>query len=303
MKLLLKFFCICIIWIYTMPVFAWSFVSDFVAPLVKWDKVYSSLSEIDINKPFTESLKDIFYPPIWDSDWWAIRDLIRNIWVGLLVIMLIWTGWMMVVWADDPEERVWAYKSLLYIIYWVVIFFWATWILGTVLNIWDFSGLIWSDNDSLINKAEEWFVLQLIWFLKAFAFFVAIAMVARYWSRLIFASWEDDKISAARTWLLNVMIALIFIKIIDFLYYIAQSWDFEWLAIDTIVNVAQFLWFLFGAAIFLSFLYVWFVFLTSWGSDDRISRAKVLIKNIVVVMLVVMLFLLVMFQIFSEVTL
>ncbi len=276
-----------------------SYADDFALPLVAWDKVYSSISGIDITKSFTENLKEIFYPPIGENDGGAIRNLIRYIGVWFLVIMIIWTWWMLIRWANDSEQTNSALKSVLYLVYWTVIFFGATWILWTVLNITDFSGLIeWEE--SFVNKAEEGFILQLIWFLKAFAFFIAIIMVVWYGSRLIFASGEEDKLSAAKTWLLNVVIALIFIKIIDYIYFIAQSWDFEWLAIETIVNVSKFLGFIFGIAIFLSFLYVWFVFLTSAGNDERITKAKTLIKNIVIVMLVVMLFLLIMYQMFSE---
>lgn len=282
--------------------FAITFARDFVAPLVEWDAVYSELSWVDINKPFTESLKDIFYPPIWDSDGWAIWNIIRNIGVGILVIMLIWAWWMIIRSAWNPEERTNSFKNIMYILYGAVILLWSTWILWTVLNISDFSWLI-EGEDSILNKAEEWLILQILGFMKAFAFFIAIALVTWYGWRLIFATGDEERIRSARTWLLNVMIALIFIKIIDFVYYIAQSWDVGSLAVDTIVNVAKFLWFIFGIAIFLSFLYVWFVFLTSSWNADRISRAWTLIKNIVVVMLTVMLFLLVVYQIFSEVTL
>gem|GEM_PF-3802323 len=56
-----------------------SYARDFAFPLVEGDKVYSSLSGIDINKSFTDNLKDIFYPPIGESDGGAIWNLIRNI--------------------------------------------------------------------------------------------------------------------------------------------------------------------------------------------------------------------------------
>ena len=291
-----------VFWFVSLPVLAVSYGSDFALPLVAWEKVYSSLSNVDVEKPFTENLRDIFYPPIWQWDGGLIWSVLRYIGVWVLVIMIIWTGSMFVRGAAEPEEQSSALRSLIYLVYWAFIFFWATRILGTVINIWDFSGLV-EGEDSIINKAEEWIVLQVIAAMKAVAFFVAIWLVVWYWSRMIFASGEDDKIKAARTWLLNVVIALVFIKIIDFLYFIAQSGEFEWLAVETIVNVAKFLWFIFGMAIFLSLLYVWFVFLTSAWNDDRITKAKTLVKNIVIVMLVVMLFLLVMFQIFSEIPL
>ena len=279
-----------------------SFVGDFVVPLVEWDKVYDSLSSIDTSKSFTENMKDIFYPPIWDSDWWAIWKIIRNIWVGLMVLMLIVTWWLFALNAWDSEKRLKLMKWFMFIIYGAAIFFGVTWLLGTVLDISDFSWIIeWED--SLLNKAEEWLILQIIWFLKAFAFFIAIVMVTRYGFRIVLASWEESKIDAAKKWLLNVIIALVFIKVIDYMYYIAQTGDFQSKAVDTIINVSQFFGYIFGAWIFLALIYIWFMYLTSAWNDERITKAKNILKNMVIIMLVIFMFLLIVYQIFSEISL
>ena len=283
-------------------VFSVSFQSDFVLPLLEWDKVYTSLSNIDTSQPFTESLKDIFYPPIWDSDGWAIWKIIRNIWVWLMVIMLIVTWWLFAINAWDAEKRLKLLKWLMFIMYGAAIFFGVTRLLWTVLNISDFSGIIeWED--SILNKAEQWIILQIIWFLKAFAFFVAIVLVTRYGFRIVLASWEEAKIDAAKKWILNVVIALVFIKVIDYLYYIAQTGDFQSKAVWTIVDVSKFFGFIFGAWIFLALLYIGFMYLTSAGNDERISKAKNVLKNMVIVMLVVFMFLLIVYQLFSEISL
>jgi hypothetical protein len=62
--------------------------------------------------------------------------------------------------------------------------------------------------------------------LKAFAFFYAIVIVIWYGLLMIRALDKEDAIKSAKTGLLNVIIALIFIKVIDFVFFIAQDVSF-----------------------------------------------------------------------------
>jgi uncharacterized membrane-anchored protein len=48
-------------------------------------------------------------------------------------------------------------------------------------------------------------------------------------------------------------------------------------------------------------MYAGYLFVTSSGNDDNISKAKGLIKTIFVVVLVILLFLLVVYQVFNDV--
>jgi uncharacterized membrane protein (DUF485 family) len=78
-------------------------------------------------------------------------------------------------------------------------------------------------------------------FLKGFAFFLAIIMMVYYGYKMMIAFDQEDKIKAARTGILNVVLALVFIKVIDFLYYIAQKEDFGDQANSLILVVVKFL--------------------------------------------------------------
>jgi len=293
------------------PDFLW----DFAAPLVTGEEsVYTfGIGEdgtggiIDVNKSVTENLKNIFYPPIFGDEaqaGWELWRLIRNIWVWILVVMLIWAWGMFVRNPNDPEAMSTAIKNMLYIVYGVALFFWVTRLLGTVLNVWDFNWLLGTwDQDGIVNKLENSIVLQLIWFLKALAFFVAIVFTAWYGFRMATAVDAEEKVTAAKNWLKNVVIALVFIKVIDYIYYVAQVGDIQGSSVDIIVSVSKFFGFLFWWLLFLSFLYVGFMYLTSAGSEERVKKAWTYLRNLIVVMLVVFLFLLIVYQIFADISL
>lgn len=294
------------------PDFLW----DFAAPLVSGEEsVYTFWADgstwigdiIDPNRSLTDNLKNIFYPPIFGDEaqsWGELWRLIRNIWVWILVVMLIWAGGMFVRNPSDPEAMGTAIKNMIYIIYGVALFFWVTRLLGTVLNVWDFNGLLGTwDNDGLVNKLENNIILQLIWFLKALAFFVAIVFTAWYGFKMATAVDAEDKVKAAKSGLLNVIVALVFIKVIDYIYYVAQVWDIQSTSMDVIISVSKFFWFLFGWLLFLSFLYVGFLYLTSAWSEERVKTAWTYLRNLIVVMLVVFLFLLIVYQIFADISL
>jgi hypothetical protein len=103
------------------------------------------------------------------------------------------------------------------------VFFLARWILTEVLSISNIDGIYESDtNNSIVDRANSIAVIILS-FLKAIAFFVALFFIVWYGFQIMSAMGEEEKIKAARQGILNVVLALIFIKIIDYLYYIALS--------------------------------------------------------------------------------
>lgn len=81
-------------------------------------------------------------------------------------------------------------------------------------------------------------------FLKALAFFIALIFIVWYGFKIVNESGEEEKVNLARQGITNVLLALIFIKIIDYLYYIALSGQFKSKAIDFIVQASKFLTYL-----------------------------------------------------------
>lgn len=285
-------------------VFAINFKADFAAPLVanEEETVYK-FKGLNPDKPILEILTEIFYPPVYaGTTWWKLRDFIRNVWVGIMIVLIIWAGANFVMYPDKDDDIKWNLRNILFLIVWAFIFFWASWILGTVIDFWSLEWVTSRENaQSLLDQAEHGLILQTIVFMKALAFFVAIVFMVWYGFKMMSAMDDEAQRSAARQWLLNVMIALVAIKIIDYLYFIATTGDsFTDGVTELILSVSQFLAYLFGIILFLAIIYAGYLFLTSAGNDDNIADAKKILKTIVIVMLVIFLFLLIIYQIFAD---
>jgi len=115
----------------------------------------------------------------------------------------------------------------------------------------------------LLNKAQNNIFQFVGGFLKGMAFFVAIVSLVWHGYQMMLAGDADAKMKQARNGVQNVIFALIFIKLIDYLYWIAQFKDFKNKAIDFIVQASKFLGYIFGMAIVLAALYAGYLMITS----------------------------------------
>ena len=70
------------------------------------------------------------------------------------------------------------------------------------------------------------------------------------------------------------MIALVFIKVIDYVFYIAQTPAFGTKAADMIVNVAIVLGWILGSLFVLAIFYAGYLLITSSGKEDAFKKAK-----------------------------
>ena len=261
---------------------------------------------IQNNLTLTQNLKQVFYPA--DVGAWApnrIWYVLRVMLVGILVVLLIWAGAKFVIHADDNAELTKAKMNIIYIIVGIGVILLAIWVLSTALSLTDTSTLTWladkSDPSSLLNKAQNNIFQFVGGFLKGMAFFVAIVSLVWHGYQMMLAGDADAKMKQARNGVQNVIFALIFIKLIDYLYWIAQFKDFKNKAIDFIVQASKFLGYIFGMAIVLAALYAGYLMITSSWDEDRLKKAKNILKTIFVTTLVILLFLLVIYQIFVDV--
>lgn len=248
---------------------------------------------IDRDKSLRDNVRELFVP----TDWWQIWTAIRVIWVGVFFLFLIWSGIQFLLWASDETKVKEAQKSLLYIWYWIVLFFGVTWILWDVLQL-STTSVSWTED--IVEGVGDNILFQALTFLKAAAFFAAIIMIFYYWYRIIQAFEKEDKITEARKWVINVLIALVFIKVIDFLYYIAQQQDFRSQAWELLIWFAQILGYILWAWLLIAIFYAWFLMLTSRWEEEQFNKWKNLIKSVFIVGLIIMLFLLIIYQIINE---
>jgi len=261
---------------------------------------------IGINRElsFMDNIKRLFYPSsvaFTDSQWNTIPPggglwiLIRSLGFIVLFVFLVvaWINFIMS--AKEPDGAKKAFSSLIYILYGAFLVFWVTWILGTVLNIGNVQG-----SGQLVDRIQNSLFLQILSFFKVLAFFAAIIMLVVSGFRMMSAMDKSDKVTIARKWAINVVIALVFIKVIDYVFYIAQTPSFWSAAADMIVNVSIVLWWVLGSLFVLALFYSWYLMITSSWKEESFKKARWIIINIFVIALVVFLFLLIVYQIFNE---
>lgn len=257
---------------------------------------------IDRELSLMENIKNLFYPnKVTTSTWcWStaggqLRDVIRALGFIILFVFLVITWVNFIMQAKEPDGAKKAFSSLIYILYGAFLIFGVTWILWSVLNIGDVQG-----SGQLTDRLQNWLFLQILSFFKVLAFFAAIIMLIVAGFRMMSAMDKSDKVKIAQKWAINVVIALVFIKMIDYIFYIAQTPAFGAKAADMIVNVAIVLGWILGSLFVLALFYAGYLLITSSGKEEAMKKAKSIIINIFIIALVIFLFLLLVYQIFNE---
>jgi len=137
-------------------------------------------------------------------------------------------------------------------------------------------------------------------FLKAFAFFAAVTMMIYYWYHIVSALDAEEKFKKWRQGVVNILIALVLIKVIDFLYFIAQEQDFQSRATDFIITTAKvFLWLL-GAAFTIMMIVAGFQLIVGAWKAESMKKLKSVATAIVLWSIILFMFLLIIYQIVQE---
>ncbi len=259
---------------------------------------------IDRDKTLMENVRCLLYPNPMMLPWCDsasaggfVWDIIR--YIGFVIIF----GYVVIVWVNlmlypkDSEKVKTNLKSLLYIMYWAFILLGSTWILGTVLNIGDVQ---WTGD--LVSNLQEWpssLFFQVLSFFKILAFFLAIIMMVILGFRIMAANDAEKSKKIAKS-ILNIVLALVFIKIIDFLYFIAQSQQFAQKSADFIIDISKILAYILWAALMLMIFYSGFLMVTDQWKEENFKKAKNIIVSILLWWWVLFIFLLILYQVFSE---
>lgn len=266
------------------------------------ETVFSFSNCIDRNQSIMKNVRNLFYPSTYKSNsqcslttWWLLWDLLRVITFALIFLFIVLAGVKFIMnWTSWDEAKKSA-MSLVYIAYWAFLVFGAIWILGYVINI---ENLNWSTD--LVNNVQNNLFLQILSFFKVLAFFIAIVMMVISWFKMMAAMDKEDKVKAGKQWAINVIVALIFIKIVDYIFYIAQTADFAQRASTLILDVAKILWWILGISFVLWLFYAGYQMFLSGGDEKAMKKTQSILINIVIVSVVIFLFLLLIYQIFNE---
>ena len=276
-----------------------NFESDFAKPLVRGaERVYNPKTlGIDSSKSLKENVQAMFYPDsTWTWDWGIIRNIIRTLAAGFLVAMIMYTWIQFIRYPDDPKKIENATNSLIYIGYWAFLVFGSAYLVGLI----GFDSA--EGSKEIVQNLQNNILINVITFIKGIAFFLAIVMIFWYGFQIIQAMDAADKRKKWITWVINVLSALVFIKLLDFVYYIAQQQDFESRATALFIDISKIIWYLMGALMLLYVIYAGYMLIVSNGNDDAFKKAINTLKTIFIVVLIVFLFLMIIYQLVKDLT-
>jgi hypothetical protein len=102
-------------------------------------------------------------------------------------------------------------------------------------------------------------------------------------------------------WIINVVVALLIIKWVDFIYYLAEdSKMFVENASNFIINVAKIFGYIYWVVIVIMVIAAWYLYITDGWGGSNFKKASNILINILLSALVLFAFLLIVYQIFAE---
>lgn len=281
------------------------------------EKIFDPASfGIDRNQGIRQNIINIFYPQSYENSG-RIRELIKNAMIGFMIIFMFLSATDLLLHTKDadPEQIKASALKFAYIIFGWLLVFGSWWLLAQI-------GIRWADNNiqwtawiiqwlqwqydwdewsGLYNQTSGIF-FDVINTVKAFSFFVAIVMIARYGFQVIRWGMDDtDTLSTAKQWVINIVVALVVIRVIDFVYYIAMSPSFNSEAINTLMIVATYVWYIIGALFIIVLIYAGIKIITSNGDETSITTAKTYVINMFLIGITILLFLLIVYQVMQEI--
>jgi hypothetical protein len=249
------------------------------------------------------NIEGLFYPQS-DGKWGVIWDLLKYVWMLLVFIYIVYSAIILITSMGKPDKIKSALTNLLYVLLWSFLFFWSIYIFTKLFNI---QGLTWTENASeqlTWTYGINWgggLLLFILSLLKWAAFFIAIVYIVLIWFQLMnpstWESWDGKKIIKK---LGNVIFALIGIKVVDFLYYIASTDTFATSAGNFIVQVAKFLAYIAGIVMVIMIIYSWYLLIVDGWKGENFKKAKNTLINILLAVIALFFFLFILYQIFAE---
>lgn len=249
---------------------------------------------LDKNKTIMENIKIMFYPD-YTWQWGRVWDIVKVLGLILFVWALL-VQWFMYLIDSDNEDKVKGYHvNLAYIFLGGIIFFATTWILWIWLSVWWNWWTAW-----LLERLDRSILFQLFSGIRAGAFFTAIVLLWYYGWSMMSAMDDEEKVKKMRQWVINIIIVLVVIKLIDYIYFVAQSPEFKSKATELVVEVSKVIWYILWGFFTLSLIYYWFRLMFSGGDEEALTKVKNIITSILLVTVVIFIFFLIVYQLVQE---
>jgi len=264
------------------------------------ETVFDFSTCIQRNKSIEENIKNLFYPSTTKetagcsiATGGLLWDAVKVITFGLIFLFVVISGMWFLLNASEGGKK--SAMNLVYIAYGSFLVYGSIWILGYVLNV---ESIAWSAD--LVNNVQNNLFLQILSFFKVLAFFIAIVMMVVTGFKMMSALDKEDKIKEWRKWLVNIIVALVLVKIVDYVFYIAQSVSFAAKASALVLDIAKILWWTLGIVFVLGLLFAGYSMFVSNGDEKVMKKTKSILMNIFMISLVLFFFLLIIYEIFKE---
>lgn len=304
-KIFLSFLCIGVGMASVLPSIVWwamatnvpSYEKNFRDELLDKGAIYDGKKdfEIDRTKSLKENIEWLFSPNNGESIIWKY---IKEIMIGITILFIAWAGIDFLTHTNDPAKLKSSRMSMLYILVWGFLIYSAVWIVGSLFDLSGNSG----PADVLTYTLTQKLFFTILSFLKAGAFFLAIIMAVVYGYQMITAMDKDELAIKARKGIMNVLLALVGIKVIDFIYFIAQEQTFGTKMQTLLFNAAKMLWWAMGGIMVAVLIYGWFRYISAQGDETKAKDAQKMITKIFYAVLIVFMFLLITRQIIEAFT-
>ena len=267
-----------------------------------WGEKLYEIKCVSSKNTLKQNISCLFFPKTnWGGVLWGIWKYAGMV---LVFIFIVYAAANLIISQGKPEKMKEAVSSLLYILIWSLLFFWSMWIFWSngpfdVLSLQQTSWWLKSVEANLTG--EKWLLFFLLSFLKWAAFFIAIVMIVVTWFKLMnphtWEGWDGKKLAKS---LINIIFALVWMKVVDFLYLIASQEKFATRAGDFIIQVMKFLAYVSGSVMVIMLIYAWYLLIIDGGKGDNFKKAKTIMINMVLAVIALFFFLFILYQIFSE---
>ncbi|MBB1557756.1 MAG: hypothetical protein HG439_004705 [candidate division SR1 bacterium] len=286
-----------------------SFETHYAKPMVNGTPDQKGRSEkvfdiacVSKTNTFKENVECLFFPKATAAKGAVaggyLRSIIKYVGYILVFIYLVMSAIRLVISGKKSENLKAELNNFLYIMIGAALFFGAVWLFSQVINLSAIDQTTGLKDNLVSNTGILFFVLT---FLKGAAFFLAIVMIVITGFQMMNpSSGEEGGGKKLFKNLAAVIAALVGMKVVDFLYYIASQQDFTKRAGEFIIQIAKMLGYISGSVIVIMIIYSGYLLVVDGGKGENFKKAKNTLINIVLAVGSLFLFLFVIYQIFSE---
>ena len=231
------------------------------------EKVFD-ISCVSKTNTFKQNVECLFFPTPTSAGNGAVaggylRGIIKYVGYVLVFIYLVMSAIRLVISGKKTENLKAELNNFLYIMIGAALFFWAVWLFSQVINLSAIDQTTGLKDNLVSNTGILFFVLT---FLKWAAFFFAIVMIVITGFQMMNpSSGEEGWGKKLFKNLAAVIAALVGMKVVDFLYYIASQQDFTKRAGEFIIQIAKMLGYLSGSVIVIMIIYSGYLLVVDGG--------------------------------------